>query len=178
MWQTRLRVTGSSHSAETEEVGTEDPSLPMCQLLWAQAAATTIPGWHRMLMGCDNQLSGPGRGCARTWEHLFPQCCVRAQCFPCSDAIYVPNKCPQTSLQLLLAWAERACWHHTAATRKETLQHPSMCVVNGHLALGSYTACSSLRTLLVKEHRPPGYLLIHTANHFLQSENHCYMSQL
>lgn len=152
----------------------------MCQLLCAQAAAATIPGWHRVLMGCDNQLSGPGRGCTRRWRHLFPRCSVhsvRAQCFPCSDAIYVPNKCSHITLHLLLAWAGRACWHHTAA-RKETLQYPCTCAVSGHLALGSFTACSSPRTLLVKELRPPWYLLIHPANHFLQSENHCYMSLL
>lgn len=149
----------------------------MCQLLCAQAAAATTLGWHWVLMGCDNQLPGPRRGCARRWKHLFPQCCVRVQCFPCSDAICVPNKCPHTTLQLLLAQAGRGCWHHIAATRKERLQYPPTCAVDGHLALGSFTPCISPRTPSVKELRPPWYLLINTANHFLQSENHCYMSQ-
>lgn len=76
----------------------------MCQLLCAQAAAATTAGWHWVLMGCDNQLPGPRRGCARRWKHLFcarrwkhlfPQCCVRAQCCPCSNASCVPNQCPQ-----------------------------------------------------------------------------------
>lgn len=85
MWQIRLRVTGSSHSAETEELGTEDPSdvsVPLCT-----GSSRHHPRWHWVLMRCDNQLSRPRRGCARSWRHLFPECCVRAQRFLCSDGI-------------------------------------------------------------------------------------------
>lgn len=138
MWQIRLRVTGSLHSAETEELGTEDPSdvsAPLrtgssCHHCWVTPSADGV--WQptaRARRGCARRWRH--LFCARRWRHLFPQCCVRARCCLCSNAISVPNQCPHTTLQSLRARAGRACWHHTAATGKETLQYPPTCAVMG-----------------------------------------------
>lgn len=45
IWQISLRVTGSSHTAETEELETEDPSDVSVHLCTGRHAATT-PGWQ------------------------------------------------------------------------------------------------------------------------------------
>lgn len=80
-------------------------------------------------------------------------------------------------VQLLLAWAGRACWHHIAAARKETLQYPHVQWRGIRFRAASQPA-ALWELYWSRSLGPHGYLLIHTANHFLQSENHCYISQL
>lgn len=123
MWQIRLRVTVSSHSAETEELGTEDPSgvsVPLC---------TGSSRHHpRVTLSADEvwqpTVTAKKRLCQEVKASLPRVLRQSAALSVLRWHLCVPNKCPHTTLQLLLAWAGRACWHHFAATRKETLQYP------------------------------------------------------
>lgn len=58
MWQIRLRVTGSSHSAETKELGTEDPSdvsAPLCTGSSCHHPPGDTKCWWGVTTNCQGQ---------------------------------------------------------------------------------------------------------------------------